>query len=321
MTTDLAAGTGVGALLHEAAFYECDDEFLDLVIPFVQGGLDASQPTVVALDDNRSELVRSAIRASPDLTFVPEQYDRPATVLKSVNKLLTEYLSQGARQIRIVGEVPHPGVGVPWDWWARYEATVNHAFAEFPLWALCPYDRRITSDEVLDDVARTHPYLVTPDGRHVVNDRYTDPAVFLTQPRSPRADPLEAAPPVIDLLNPTAAAARRAVVAAAHATALRDDEVADLVIAVSEVVTNAACHGGPPARLRLWSDRDRIVVAVSDQGHGPSDPFAGLLPAAKAPSGGLGLWLAHQLVNLVTFDRYDDGFTVRLVAGNPYPAA
>ena len=32
------------------------------------------------------------------------------------------------------------------------------------------------------------------------------------------------------------------------------------------------------------------------------------------------LWLAHQLVNLVTFDHQDDGFTIRLTAGTPHPA-
>jgi anti-sigma regulatory factor (Ser/Thr protein kinase) len=309
-----------GGLVHDAGFYDSDEQLLRLVVPFVLAGLDVGEPTVVVLDDSNTELVRSAFADSPYLSFVSGQYDRPATVLKSVHKLVAECLSQGARRIRIVGEVPHPGVGVPWEWWARFESAVNHALSQLPLWALCPYDRRITPDEVLDDVAQTHPYLVTTDGRRIVNDRYIDPAVFLTHPRPPRADPLEAFPPVVDLLNPTAAAARRAVVDAARATALGDDEVADLVIAVSETVTNAACHGRPPARLRLWPDRDRMVVAVSDQGRGPTDPFAGLLPASKAPTGGLGLWLAHQLVNLVTFDHQDDGFTIRLSAGTPHPA-
>jgi anti-sigma regulatory factor (Ser/Thr protein kinase) len=91
------------------------------------------------------------------------------------------------------------------------------------------------------------------------------------------------------------------------------------MIAVSETVTNAICHGRPPTQLRVWPARDRIVVTVTDQGRGPSDPFAGLLPAAKAPAGGLGLWLTHQLCNLVTFDHREDGFTVRLIAGNPRP--
>jgi anti-sigma regulatory factor (Ser/Thr protein kinase) len=316
----MSPGTAAGArgLVHEAACYDGDEQFLNMVVPFVQGGLDADELTVVALGDRNTELVGSVIAPSPYLSFMPGQYDRPACALKSFDKVLTGYLSQGARQIRIVGEIPHPQLGVPWPWWARYEATVNHAFARFPLWALCLYDRRITSDEVLSDVAQTHPYLATPDGRHVINDCYIDPVAFLTQPRSPRADPLETFPPVVELLNPAASAARRAVLHAARATHLSATDVEDLVIAVSETVANATCHGRPPAWLRVWTAQDRIVVTVTDQGRGPADPFAGLLPAAKAPAGGLGLWLTHQLCDLVTLDHHDS-FTIRLIAGNPHP--
>jgi hypothetical protein len=140
-------------------------------------------------------------------------------------------------------------VGVPWEWWARYEATVIHAFDEFPLWALCPYDIRITSDEVLDDVARTHPYVATADGRLVVNDRYTRPEVFLTQPRSPHVDPLEAAPPLIDLLDPMPLAARQAVCEVSTVTRLTATDVEGLVATVCEAVTNAICHGRPPVQF------------------------------------------------------------------------
>jgi anti-sigma regulatory factor (Ser/Thr protein kinase) len=318
MSQDTA--TGAHGLIHQAAFYDCDEQFLAIVVPFVRGGVDAGEPTVVALDDGRTELIRSAIAESPHLSFVSGAYDRPACALKSFDKVLRGYLSAGARQIRVVGEVPHPGVGVPWEWWARYEATVNHAFAGFPLWALCPYDRRITSDEVIEDVIQTHPYLATSDGRHVVNERYTDPVAFLAQGRSPRADPLETSPPVLELVNPGASAARRAVLHAAGASHLSAGDVEDLVIAVSETVTNAICHGRPPVGLRLWVARDRIVVTVTDQGSGPSDPFAGLLPAATAPDGGLGLWLIYQLCSLVTFDHCGS-FTVRLIAGNPHPVS
>ena len=68
---------------------------------------------------------------------------------------------------RVASEVPHPGVGAPWDGWARYEAAINRAYAEFPLWGLCAYDTRITPGAVLDDVARTHPHLATAHGRWV----------------------------------------------------------------------------------------------------------------------------------------------------------
>jgi len=300
-------------MVHEAAFYSSDEEFLGVIVPFLQGGLEAGAPTVVALGEQNTELVRSAMPDTSHLSFMHDQYLRPASVIKSVQQLLTGHLADGAREIRILGEVPQPGVGVPWEWWARYEATVNHAFDEFPLWALCPYDSRITCSEVLDDVARTHPYLATADGRHVLNDRYTRPEVFLTQPRPTHPDPLEASPPLIDLIDPMPLAARQAVREISPTTRLSATDVEGLVVGVCEAVTNAIHHGRPPVQLRLWADLDRIVVTVTDHGAGPTDPFVGLLPAVTAPAGGLGLWLTHQLCSLVILDRSPEGFTIRLI--------
>jgi anti-sigma regulatory factor (Ser/Thr protein kinase) len=304
-------------MFHEAAFYSSDAEFLGVVVPFLQGGVETGVPTVVALGEQNTELVRSAMPDISHLSFMHDQYVRPASVIKSLQQLLTGHLSEGARQIRILGEVPQPGMGVPWEWWARYEATVNHAFDDFPLWALCPYDMRISSGEVLDDVAQTHPYLASVDGGHVINDRYITPEVFLTQPRPTHPDPLEAAPPLIDLVDPMPLTARQAIRAVSPTTRLTATDVEGLVVAVCEAVTNAICHGRPPVQLRLWSSSDRIVVTVTDHGAGPTDPFAGLLPAVPAPRGGLGLWLTHQLCSLVALDKFKEGFTIRLIAGKP----
>jgi anti-sigma regulatory factor (Ser/Thr protein kinase) len=304
-------------MVHEAAFYSSDEEFLGVVVPFLQGGLETGALTVVALGEQNIELVRSAMPDTSHLSFMHDHYLRPASAIKSVQQLLTGQLSEGARQIRILGEVPQPGVEVPWEWWARYEATVNHAFDEFPLWALCPYDSRITSSEVLDDVAQTHPYLATADGRHIRNDRYTHPEVFLTQPRPTHPDPLEETPPLIGLIDPTPLAARQAVREISPTTCLTPTDIEGLVVAVCEAVTNAICHGRPPVQLRLWAGLDRIVVTVTDHGAGPTDPFVGLLPVVTAPAGGLGLWLTHQLCSLVTLDKLTEGFTIRLIGGKP----
>jgi len=56
---------------------------------------------------------------------------------------------------------------------------------------------------------------------------------------------------------------------------------------------------------------------VHDQGRGPADPLAGLVPAADrtATTLGLGLWLVHQLDIDVALKHADDGFTVRLRSG------
>ncbi len=110
-----------------------------------------------------------------------------------------------------MGDVPHPGLGMPWDGWARYEAVVNDAFAEFPLWGLCPYDTRITPPSVLDEVARTHPHLATVDGRHVHNDRFEDPRDFLASRPAAPLDPLQRGEPVVVLHDPLPGEAREAI--------------------------------------------------------------------------------------------------------------
>jgi anti-sigma regulatory factor (Ser/Thr protein kinase) len=304
-------------MFHEAAFYSSDDELLSIAVPFLQASLETGAPSMLVLSERYSALIRSALPDTSQLSVLRDPYLRPASVIKSVQQVLTGHIFDGTEQIGILGEVPHPGMGMPWEWWARYEATINHAFGQSPLRVLCLYDLRITSSDVLDDVTATHPYLMTANGRHTVNNRYLCPELFLTQSRPTYPDPLEAAPPLIDLVDPMPLAARQAVREAGATTCLPVADVEGLVIAVCEALTNSICHGRPPAQLHVWANPDRVVVTVTDRGTGPTDPFAGMLPAATGPPGGLGLWLAHQLCSLVTLDKAKDAFTVRLVAGKP----
>jgi anti-sigma regulatory factor (Ser/Thr protein kinase) len=309
--------------LHEAVLYDSEEELLGVVVPFLKDGVAAGEPCLVALNGSTTGLVRAAVGSTTGLTFFADRYDRPASVIRSNRDLFTAYLADGASQIRVASEVPHPGVGAPWDGWARYEAAINRAYTEFPLWGLCAYDTRITPSPVLDEVARTHPYLAIAEG-HQVNPRYQDPAEFLIRRPPSEADPVEtASPPVIDLVDPAPAAARDAVHSASmiRPDMVRPDptDIEHLVYAVSEAVTNAVLHGRPPVRFRLWTAPDRIVATVTDGGDGPADPFAGLLPVTDTCSAGLGLWLTHQLCSHVTLDTTDDGFTIRLVVGTPQP--
>ncbi len=308
------AAAGHRGYFHEAAFYGSDEEFLALVLPFLRGGTAAGEPTLVALDEATTALVRAALPDTAGITFLPatDRYARPAAAIRSYRELLAGFDAEGAGQVRIVGEVPHPGSGADWHRWARYEAAVNHALSEFPVWGMCPYDTRTAPPEVLADVLATHPRIATAGGKHLVNDGFTDPVGFLVRSQAERSLP-DTGPPDLDLRDPTPAAARRAVRALA-APLLDLDEVDDLVLAVSEAVNNAHTHGAPPVRLRVWSDSGRVAAAVTDAGTGPADPYAGLLPTVGSATAGLGLWMAHQICSDVTFHRDADGFTVRVVA-------
>lgn len=306
---------------HETALYGSDDELLDVVVPFLTGGLDAGEPTVVAFAPRNTELVRRALPHADGLLFIPggDQYARPASAIHEYRKLMARLVAEGAPQVRIVGDVPTPAAGASWDEWARYEAAVNHAYDDFPIWGLCPYDTRTTPDYVLDEVMRTHPHVATADGGHHANERYVDPAEFLAARGLAERDPIEATAPDVELTAPAPAAARGEVARLAEKAMLPSDATEGLLTATSEVVTNAHLHGRPPVLVRAWSEPGRVVVVVRDAGPGPADPFAGLLPSEHSlrGDGGFGLWLAHQLCDDIALARQPDGFTVRMIARTP----
>jgi MEDS: MEthanogen/methylotroph, DcmR Sensory domain len=70
----------------------------------------------------------------------------------------------GAGQIRIAGDVPHPGNSGRFEGWDRYEAAVNTVWHDFPVWGRCLYDITTTPPAVLEVVERTHPRIVSSSG-------------------------------------------------------------------------------------------------------------------------------------------------------------
>jgi anti-sigma regulatory factor (Ser/Thr protein kinase) len=312
------AAAGHRGYFHEAAYYRSDEELLAILLPFLTGGVAAGEPTLVAFGERNAELVRSALPRGSGVEFLTggDMYARPAGAIREYRRLLAGHVAAGASQIRVVGELDPSMFGRTWDWWARYESAINHAYDDFPLWSMCAYDTRRTPPDVLDDVARTHPRSALPDGQHVPSSAYTPPAAYLTEPRPIPPDPIQHERPLIDLESPSPSEARRALHRADRGV-LPPDDVDDLVVAVSEAVTNALLHGRPPVRLRIWHGADRIVVSVADGGDGPKDPFAGLLPAGSEP-GGRGLWITNMSCSHVAMHRGPDGFTLRLTAGNPH---
>ncbi len=323
MRTGAAAGhTGY---FHEALYYASDEDLLAVVVPFLRGGVAAGEPTVVALGAEHAELVRAALppEDTDAVVFHPggDMYARPASAIRCYRAMLAEHTAAGAGQIRIIGELPPAELGATWDWWARYESAINHAYDEFPLWSMCAYDTTTTPPAVLADVARTHPRAAAPGDRHIPSSAYLAPEQFLTTPVPVVPDPLQLTPPAYERDNPEPADVRAAVVRLSEAIPgrpLTQDKITDLRMAATEAVTNALHHGTPPVVVRGWAGADRIVLTITDQGKGPRDPFAGLQAAPHAPAGGLGLWLINQVCDHVAMHRDHEGFTLRLISGNPY---
>ncbi|MCE3552503.1 MEDS domain-containing protein [Pseudonocardia sp. RS11V-5] len=303
--------SGTDRYHHEVVLHGADEEFLAVVAPFVREGVAAGEPTIVALAEHESALLRRALPRGAGVSWLSraEQYRTPASAIRTYREQFAEAFRAGVPQVRLVGNVPHHVAA--WSGWVRYEAAVNQAFAALPVWSLCSYDTRVTPRAIIDDVVRTHPHLVGPDGTRRPNPGFVDPEEVLTE-RMRAPLPAEPGPAVLVLDDPSPAAARHALLGTAPL--LDRDELEDLVLALSEVVDNAWVHGVPPVRVALWTG-ERTVVTVTDTGPGPSDPYAGLLPAKGSATAGLGLWMAHQLDREVTLHRGAGGFTVRMTAG------
>lgn len=315
MRTDAARGQA--GHLHEAGFYGSDGEFHALIVPFVEEGVAAGEPVIVGYDDRKNGLLRSWLTDPSAVTFIGDKslYTTPARAIDTYRRLFESHVAAGARQIRIAGDVPHPGNGGRFEGWDRYESAVNTVWQDFPAWSRCLYDTATAPQAVCDIVERTHPRIVSPAGDHRASDRYQDPLVFEGLPYAP--DPLEDSTPAIELVNRSAADARRAL-AQTGPGCIPGTTLDDLLIGVSEAASNAQSHGRPPATVRIWATPGRIVVTVHDTGHGPADPLAGLVPAPGSISDrrlGLGLWAMHQLDIDVALRHADDGFTVRLRGG------
>ncbi|MEO3790182.1 ATP-binding protein [Nonomuraea sp. B10E15] len=89
----------------------------------------------------------------------------------------------------------------------------------------------------------------------------------------------------------------------AREAGMAEDAVADFVIAINEIATNAVTHGGDQAVLRTWAAGGDLVVEVHDKG--PWKP--GPLPGAV---GGMGLWVARLLASELTVHTGEAGSTV-----------
>ena len=191
----------------------------------------------------------------------------------------------------------------------RLESAANLVLAEQPVDLLCPYDARLPSH--LIDIALDAHDGVREGGCVAPNARFRDPLAVLADLSVVSRPPADAT--TLDCSHHSDVALLRWLVRARAADrGLDRGVVAELELAVTEVLTNALVHGSPPVRVHVYDEDQTWVWHVQDGGGVPMDPLAGLLPPAELADHGYGLWLARQLVAAVDVGCDDTGTHVRL---------
>ncbi len=297
---------------HEAYLFHDLDDFLTQTVPFIWEGVRARQPVMVAVTPQRLAGLRAALGADADrvqLVDMTRLGSNPARIIPAWRDFVDEHPG-----------TPLRGVGEP-IWAGRrpaeiiecqlHEALLNLAISPAtPLWLRCPYDAALLAESVLEAVHYSHPMMVEGDGyrgsTRYAGSTHVDDLMDSALPPPGTGETRQFARGGLRALRTT-------VTRWAEAAGLSPDRRDDLTLVVHELATNSVRHGGGAGRMSIWREPDDLVVEVSDTGT-LEDALAGRRRGADTEEGGRGLWLAHQLADLVQIRRSAAGLTVRVHA-------
>ena len=282
--------------VHPALFYLGLDDYLAGVGGFVRDGLKAGEPVFASVPPERLEPLREYLgddAARVQLANMADVGRNPGRIMTA----LTDFAARrGTGRAWLVGEPIWAGrTPAEVREATRHEALINLAFAEMPVTILCPYDIAGLSPATLADAERTHPVLWWVD-RERPSSAYTDPTEV-----SADCDALEPAPADAERITfgPRELSSVRARAREfGRAAGLAADRGVDLVLAVGEAAANALRHGGGGGSVSMWRRDDELIVEVRDSGR-LADPLAGRRRPLTSARGGRGIWLIHQLCDLV----------------------
>ncbi|MFC5827110.1 anti-sigma factor RsbA family regulatory protein [Nonomuraea insulae] len=298
-------------LSHHALIYRSTEEFLAGAVPFCRDGLAADEKVLVVTTPENIESLSAAV-AGVEFADSRRWYDAPGRALAAYNRYVDTH-GTAHRRVRILGEPVWQDRGpAETAEWTRYESVLNAAFADRPVWIVCPYAARALPRGVVADAHRTHPHLLSGAGAYR-SIAYTEPDAFTCAD-----DHLPLPPPPADTLNiafdDDLRLMRNQLTVYAKLLALPVEQVERLLLAVSELAANALEHGGGHGRVQLWADGEHLVCDVTDPGR-MEVPYPGYLPPSPAAPRGQGLWVVRQLCELVeirTNVAGDHGTQIRL---------
>ncbi|ROT33224.1 sensor histidine kinase [Micromonospora sp. HM5-17] len=309
MNLELTAQRAGGPLRHDALFYLGDEDYVAGIRSFVEAGLAAGEPVLIAVPGARLDLLRAAFTQA-ELRFVDMARDgrNPAWIIPGV--LHAFVAEHGGRRVRIVGEPIWPERSATvYPRCVQHEALINIVLADRPVSILCPYDAVRLGVDAIADAASTHPFLIR-DGDRQPSAGYGCPEEVVDAFNVPFPAPSPSAATLF--FDASGLSGMRAMVAAlATEAGLSADRVEDLRIATNEIATNAVVHSGRPAVVRVWPDEEGVVCEVTGTSV-LTDRLAGRIPPAPAADRGRGLFLANYLCDLVQVHTDETSTTVRL---------
>lgn len=293
---------------HVAGTGGADASSAAVLLPALRVGLADGSPVVLACSPGLRDGLVTGLDGAPVHVVDPDELaGRAPDALAGYTALLDRLTLGGSRLQLVTDSWSQATAGVVA--WLQTEALLNHVLADRAVDHFCVLDPGQLGDD-LPTARACHPFEL--DGATcTVNPGYREPAdVLRSLWTDPGPDPVESTPPTLEVEDVgSVRQLRRALAASLADGPLDPDEAEDLVLAIDEVVTNAAEHGVPPVDVRLWVTEQRVLCAVADRGPGFDEPLVGYGPAHgdDLSVGGMGLWLARRAVDRMSTGPLPDG--------------
>lgn len=299
---------------HAVALYDSDESLRARVVPYLREGLDRGETVVAVVSDAAQRVLRSALSGDADRVqwrAGEVSYQRLGAMFEGFRQFLADQQAAGAG-MRLLTQNDVGGGPDRVGAYLRNEAMTNEVYRPYGYPWACLYDRRAHTEETLRQVREVHPRLLEPGGRSIPSTAYVTPGDFVARGARPAPVP-QVVELDVELTGPgELARLRRLLGSWADGHAVKGDDAHDVLIAVSEAATNALQHGAPPVRVQAFTDGGAARVRVHNPGSAAVFATAGYHHPNTAGGGGIGLWVARQLADVVTTHTDTAGTTVEL---------
>jgi hypothetical protein len=286
-------------------------EFTSILGPFIEEGLSAGEPVMVAVIKEHANWLRDALGASArKVKFVDMAVlgRNPARIIPAWQSFLDDH-SAGGKPVR--------GIGEP-IWAGRrpeevlecqlHEALLNVAVdPKTPFWLICPYDARGLDAEVIEEAHRSHLTVMEgnhPHGHSLYGGRTHVEAMFEAGLAPLAGDPGESIFTREDVNRVFGI-----VTLDAYAAGLGSDKISDLAGTVRRLAVASLSRGATQGTVRIWHSPQALVCEVCDDTRIDDVLIGRRSVHADGPDG---LWQANELCDLVQVRSGPAGTTVRL---------
>jgi hypothetical protein len=313
MMTQRAPHRSAQSYRHEAFLWRRPADFTAAMVQFIEEGLDAREPVMVAVTAPHMRWLQDRLSAAAagQVEFVDmAQLGRnPARIIPAWREFVSAQ-AEPQRPVRGIGEPiwpdRHPQELLECQ---LHEALLNIAIdPDTPLWLVCPYDTGALGPTVVEEALRSHPVIVE-EGTHRGSPSYAGrthlDALFAADLSQPPAEVHEAVF--------TADSAHRMLTyikLELYVAGLPLDQSTELAAATEQLALGSLHRGSPAATIRIWGEPYALICEVSDE-IPVTDPLLGRSVPTDEHEG---LWRANQVCDLVQLRSTPEGTTVRVLA-------